>query len=136
MSPPPVALLLAGSLAAASAQTAPSAHWSFAAPTLPEVPLSEAAEAHPIDAFVQRNLAKAGLARNPPAGPRTLARRIALDLTGLPPEPETVERFAKAYQRSPDTAVRQLIDRSLASPHYGERWAQHWLDVIRWAETV
>ena len=70
-----------------------------------------------------------------PADRRTLIRRITLDLTGLPPDPEDVEAFVAAGDDNGE-ACEQLVDRLLASPRYGERWAQHWLDVIRWAETV
>lgn len=86
-----------------------------------------------IDAYIESKLETEGLALNPEADRRTLIRRVSLDVTGLPPTPEEVEAFVadddpKAYEK--------LVDRLLASPRYGERWAQHWLDVIRWAETV
>ena len=83
-----------------------------------------------IDHFINARLAEKGLDKNPPADPQSLVRRIYLDLTGLPPTPDEVVAFV----REPDVA--RLVDRVLASPRYGERWAQHWLDVIRWAETV
>src|SRR5207237_241149 len=67
-----------------------------------------------------------------PAARRTLVRRLSLVLTGLPPRPEDVEAFVT--DESP-TAYARLVDRLLASPHYGERWARHWLDVVRYAET-
>ncbi len=86
-----------------------------------------------IDAAIESRLSGVGLTLNPRADRRTLIRRLTLDLTGLPPSPEEVERFvADAEPR----AYELLVDRLLASPRYGERWAQHWLDVIRWAETV
>ncbi len=85
---------------------------------------------HPVDALIGEKLAERGLTMNPPANPRTLVRRLHLVLTGLPPSPERVEAFV----RDPD--LPRLVDELLASPRYGERWAQHWLDVIRWAETV
>ena len=84
---------------------------------------------HPIDAFVQQRLAKAGLVSSPLAEPRTLVRRLHFDLLGLPPSPDTVAEFAA---NPTDSAYHQLIDRLLASPRYGERWARHWLDVARY----
>ncbi len=86
-----------------------------------------------IDAYVRAKLRSVDLALNPKADRRTLIRRVSLDLTGLPPTPEEVERFVAD---SDARAYEFLVDRLLASPRYGERWAQHWLDVIRWAETV
>jgi hypothetical protein len=71
----------------------------------------------------------------PPADARTLLRRCCFDLTGLPPTPEQVVEFERAFARDPETAVRELIDELLASPHYGERMAQHWLDVVRYADS-
>ena len=87
---------------------------------------------HPIDAFVQQRLAKAGLVSSPLAEPRTLVRRLHFDLLGLPPSPDTVAEFAA---NPTDSAYHQLIDRLLASPRYGERWARHWLDVARYGES-
>src|SRR5205814_6123051 len=74
----------------------------------------------------------AGLAPLPPADRVTLIRRVTFDLTGLPPTPVEVEAFVK---EGSDNAYEKLIDRLLASPAYGERWAQHWLDLARFAET-
>jgi mono/diheme cytochrome c family protein len=85
-----------------------------------------------IDAFIDAKLADQGLARNPPADRRTLIRRATYDLTGLPPSPEEVEAFVN--DPNPH-AYEQLIDRLLASPHYGERWGRHWLDVVRFGES-
>ena len=70
-----------------------------------------------------------------PADPRSLLRRVAIVLTGLPPTAEQTDAFLKAYEESPAEAYDTWVERLLASPHFGERWAQHWLDVIRWAET-
>ncbi len=87
---------------------------------------------NPVDAFVRARLAAAGLAVSPEADRRTLIRRVTLDLTGLPPTPEEVEAFvadgdSRAYER--------LVDRLLASPHYGERWARTWLDIVHYGDT-
>jgi mono/diheme cytochrome c family protein len=85
-----------------------------------------------IDAFVDAKLAEHDLARNPTAGRRELIRRATYDLTGLPPTPEEVDAFVN----DPDPkSYEKLIDRLLASPHYGERWGRHWLDVIRFGES-
>ena len=73
-----------------------------------------------------------GLKPAPPATPEQLIRRVSLGLIGLPPTPEEVDAFVN--DRSPD-AYERLIDRLLASPHYGERWARHWLDLARYAES-
>jgi cytochrome c553 len=71
----------------------------------------------------------------PAADARTFIRRATFDLLGLPPKPEEVEAFAKAYAADAEAAVRDLVERLLASPHYGERWARHWLDVVRYADS-
>jgi hypothetical protein len=86
----------------------------------------------PIDAFVSARLAEKGLEPSPEADRRTLIRRVTFDLIGLPPTPDEIEAFvnetaADAYER--------LVDRLLSSPHYGERWARHWMDVVHFAET-
>lgn len=87
---------------------------------------------NPIDAFVLAKLEEKGLAPAPPADKRTLIRRAYFDLLGLPPTPEEVEQFVN--DAAPD-AWAQLIDRLLASPHYGERWGRHWLDLARYADS-
>jgi hypothetical protein len=108
--------------------------WSLRAPVRPEVPTAAARAQirNPIDAFVFQRLADAGLAPAREADRATLLRRAMFDLVGLPPTPEEVDEFladsvADAYER--------LVDRLLASPHYGERWGRHWLDVVRFGET-
>ena len=88
---------------------------------------------HSIDDYIESGLRANDLTLNPEADRRTLIRRVSLDLTGLPPTPEEMETFVA---NSDPQAYEKLVDRLLASPRYGERWAQHWLDVIRWAETV
>jgi hypothetical protein len=85
-----------------------------------------------VDAFIQARLAQAGLPPPEPADRRTLIRRVYYDLTGLPPTPEEVEAFAA----DPDPrAWERRVDRLLESPHYGEKWGRHWLDLVRFAET-
>jgi mono/diheme cytochrome c family protein len=88
-----------------------------------------------IDEFIAAKLAEKGLDFNPPADPRTLIRRMTYDLHGLPPTPEAVEAFVAESIRDPQSAVRDLVDRLLASPRYGEQWGRHWLDVIRFGES-
>jgi hypothetical protein len=86
----------------------------------------------PVDRFILARLEKVGLKPSPPADRINLLRRITFDLTGLPPTPEEVENFI--HDSRPD-AYERVVDRLLASPHYGEHWAQHWLDVVRYAES-
>lgn len=86
----------------------------------------------PIDAFVRAKLRTAGLEPSPQADRRSLIRRLYEDLLGLPPTPEEIGAFAADAD---PLAWRRLVDRVLANPHYGERWARHWLDVVRFAET-
>ncbi|MEK6479909.1 PSD1 and planctomycete cytochrome C domain-containing protein [Catalinimonas sp. 4WD22] len=97
---------------------------------IPEDYLSE--NTNPIDAFIHQKLAEKELKAAPPADKLTLIRRLSFDLTGLPPTPEEVEDFLK--DPSPD-AYEKVVDRLLASPRYGEQWARHWLDVVRYADT-
>jgi hypothetical protein len=111
-------------------------HWAFQKRQRPEPPTPAAADAawikNPIDAFVIAKLRKEGLAPAPKADRATLIRRVTFDLTGLPPTPAEVTAFVT--DKRPD-AYEKLIDRLLASPQYGERWGQHWLDVVRFSET-
>lgn len=86
-----------------------------------------------IDDFIRSTLRQEALEMNPPADRRTLIRRATYDLIGLPPTPEEIQAFLK--DEAPD-AYEQLIDRLLASPHYGERWGRHWLDVVRFGESI
>ena len=90
----------------------------------------------PVDAFVLRRLDDEGLGPSADAEPGTLIRRVYLDMLGLPPTPGEIEEFARAIRDTDiDQAYDRLVDRVLASPRYGERWAQHWLDVVRFAES-
>src|SRR5262245_34718017 len=112
-------------------------HWAFVKRATPPVPTftlaaDNAWAKNPIDAFILQRLQKAGLKPSPTADRATLIRRVYFDMTGLPPSPREVAAFVA--DKSPD-AWRKLVERLLASPHYGERWAQHWLDVVRFAET-
>ncbi len=106
-------------------QGAPYAsHWSFVPPQRPEP--------NNIDAFLNRRIADAGLQANGPEDPRRLFRRLAFDLTGLPPTVEETERFAAEPS---DRAYEQAVDRMLASPRYGEHMARFWLDLVRYGDT-
>jgi hypothetical protein len=112
-------------------------HWAFQArktvvPPAFEAPSDSAWIANPIDAFVLERLKKDGLKASPPADRVTLIRRVSYDLTGLPPSPAEVSAFVS--DKSGD-AYKNLVERLLRSPQYGERWGQHWLDVVRFAET-
>jgi cytochrome c553/cytochrome c551/c552 len=100
-------------------------------PIVPEVRNPKWDARNDIDRFVLARLEKAGLTPSSPADKRTLLRRVTFDLTGLPPTIEEVEAFAK--DDSPE-AYTTIVDRLLASPAYGQRWARHWLDVVRYAD--
>ena len=113
---------------------AAAAHWSLqpiARPPLPPVQNTEW-PASPLDAFLLARLEQQQIKPSPPADRTTLARRLYLDLVGLPPSPEDVE--AVVTDERPD-AIERLIDRLLASPHFGERWGRHWLDLARYADS-
>jgi cytochrome c553 len=109
-------------------------HWSFKPVKKPDIPKVDNAAwiKTPVDAFVLAKLQENKLAPAPAADKRTLIRRATFDLIGLPPTPDEVAAFEA--DNSPD-AYDKLIDRLLASPHYGERWGRHWLDVARYADT-
>jgi len=108
-------------------------HWSFQPVKRPQTPdVAGDWAKNDIDRFIQKQLADHQLTPNPQAGPRELVRRAYYDLTGLPPEPEVVDAFAA--DPSPE-AWSALIESLLASPHYGEQWGRHWLDLVRYAET-
>ncbi|MBM3764114.1 MAG: DUF1549 domain-containing protein [Acidobacteria bacterium] len=92
----------------------------------------QAAEKGSIDGFIRAELARKNLAPSPEADRRTLLRRVSFDLHGLPPTPEEVRAFEN--DRAPDAYAR-VVDRLLASPRYGERWARHWLDVVHYGES-
>jgi cytochrome c553 len=109
-------------------------HWAFQPVrkvTPPPEPTGWAA--NPVDAFVLARLREHGLRPVPAADRRTLVRRVTFDLIGLPPTPAEVDAFVT--DDSPD-AYAKVVDRLLASPHYGERWGRHWLDVVRYADTA
>jgi hypothetical protein len=112
-------------------------HWSFLPLTNPPVPVlkNRRAARTTVDRFILAKLESKKLSLSPPADARTLVRRIYFDLIGLPPTPAQVGAFTQAHQRNPRAAVESLVDELLASPHHGERWARHWLDVARYADS-
>jgi len=125
-------------------------YWAYRPVVEPPVPAAKNGEwvRTPIDAFILAKLEERGLTPTTPAEARALIRRATYDLTGLPPTPEEVEAFAEKFARSSkdggteerrdresEKAYSELIDRLLASPHYGEKWGRHWLDLVRYAET-
>ena len=122
--PENVTVASAGDRAAAARR-----HWAFQPLREPDLPKDGV---DPVDFFIQARLGSAGLSPSPEADRRTLIRRLSYTLTGLPPSPEEVTHFAN----DPDPqAYAKLVDRLLDSPHYGEHWARHWLDVARYSDT-
>ena len=121
----------------AEVQREKSDHWSFQKVERPSVPEVESSFPvnNEIDQFLQSELKDKGITPSEEADARTLIRRASIVLTGLPPTPEEVANFQTDHAKDSNQAYTKLVDRLLASPHFGERWAQHWLDVIRWAET-
>ena len=107
-------------------------HWAFLPVECPDVPH---ANTNPVDSFLNERLAKEEIPANKMADPLSLIRRASIVLTGLPPRPDRVKKFLFDYDIDPQNTYNALVDELLSSPHFGERWAQHWLDVIRWAET-
>jgi hypothetical protein len=109
-------------------------HWAFVPPKQQALPTVQQTNwpRNAIDYFILARLEAEGLKPSPEADRYTLARRLYLDLIGLPPTPEEAEAFVQ--DKSPD-AYEKLVDRLLASPHYGERWARRWLDLARYADT-
>jgi mono/diheme cytochrome c family protein len=110
------------------------AHWAFQpVRRVAEPPVRNAEWARtPIDRFILAAQEAKGLQPSPPASKETLIRRVTLDLIGLPPTPAEIDAFV---QDSSANAYEKLVDRLLASPHYGERWGRHWLDLARFAES-
>jgi mono/diheme cytochrome c family protein len=114
--------------------TATKTHWAFVPPQRPALPVvkNPAWAKTPVDRFVLARLEKEDLARSPEADRITLLRRASLDLTGLPPSVKEVDAFV--HDKSPNAYEKQ-VDRLLASPHYGEMWARHWLDAAHYADS-
>lgn len=117
-----------------NSQSAVPQHWAYAKPVRPTLPQvkTQGWVRNPIDAFVLARLEKEGLAPSPEASKEILLRRVYLDLVGLPPSVKEMDEFLA--DKSPD-AYEKVVDRLLASPHYGERWARPWLDLARYADS-
>ena len=113
-----------------------SEHWAFQPISTPEPPSLDDTSwcKSPIDYFVLSELVANGLQPSPSADPRTLIRRIRFDLVGLPPSIDEVRAFEEAYLSNPTQAVSDYVEKLLASKHYAERWARHWLDVARYSD--
>lgn len=109
-------------------------HWAWKTPMRPPLPpiVAKAWVRNPVDAFILAKLEAAGLQPAAPATREQLIRRVTFDLIGLPPTPAEIDAFLKD---SAANAWEKVIDRLLASPHYGERWGRHWLDLVRFAES-
>jgi cytochrome c553 len=90
---------------------------------------------HPVDHFLLAKMEERGLRPAADADPRVIIRRLTFALTGLPPTPEETDAFVAAAARNPQSAIAAAADRLLASPRFGERWARHWMDLVRYAET-
>ena len=119
-------------------QPASKCHWAWTAPIQPALPMVQSTEwmRNPIDHFILAKSEATGLKPAACADAATLLRRVHFDLTGLPPTPEEVEQFLKEHAAKPQAAYEAVIDKLLASPHYGERWGRHWLDVVRYADSA
>ena len=126
-------------LAAATAGAADTVWWSYQPVMRPAVPAVKNASwpRTDLDRFILAKLEAKGLQPSPEADPRTLIRRLYFDLLGLPPSPEEVEAFVRECSQigNRQSAIANLVDKLLASPHYGERWARHWLDIAHYADT-
>ena len=129
-------LLLVISAVSACADVSTNAdHWAYRPLTAPPVPLLSAGarpSVNPVDSFIAAKLAEHGLSPAPEADRRTLLRRVSFDLIGLPPTPEELRAFLTDTSTN---AYERVVDRLLASPRYGERWARHWMDAAHFAET-
>jgi hypothetical protein len=135
-----IALILAGfsltDMIGADDKPITAKPWSFA-PVREQVPPTVSDPAwtkNQIDPFILVSIEKAGLKPAPPADARTLLRRMWFDLVGLPPSQEAVEAFSEAVKHNRPAAIRAVVDELLASPHYGERWGRHWLDLARYTD--
>ena len=117
--------------------------WAYqpvAKPAIPKVDSELAAfideaNPNPIDAFLLHDLSEAGLTPNGPTDAKALLRRVYYDLIGLPPTPEEASQFATSFANDPNKALDAVVDDLLARPQYGEKWARHWLDLVRYAES-
>ena len=109
--------------------------WSRKPLTEPSVPVTDGWGRNEVDSFILHKLKAKNLEPSETASPRVLIRRLTFDLTGLPPSPNEIKTFEEEYASDPELAYEELVDRLLASPRYGERFARHWLDVAKYADT-
>ena len=118
----------------AAGEAAKRVHWTYRPLQRPAAPAVKdgAWVRTPVDAFILAKLESQGMRPSPEADRRTLIRRVYFDLVGLPPSPDDVKAFLEDV--SPD-AYEKVVDRLLASPRYGERWARHWIDVVHYGES-
>jgi mono/diheme cytochrome c family protein len=131
LSPAEIAKVSEWIKAGAKGQTAAVSHWAFTPPVYPDVP-RVAKALNPVDSFLLSALQQKKLAFSPPADKRTLLRRVTFDLIGLPPTPQEMEAF---QADTAPNAYEKVVDRLLADPRYGERWARHWLDTAGYADS-
>lgn len=120
------------------AKLAERSHWWSLQPprlTTPPVVADIAWNQEPVDRFIRDGLAKAGLEPAPRADPEVLLRRLSFVLTGLPPTADRVRKFRRQWEANAETAYGELVEELLASPHFGERFARHWMDVVRYTDT-
>jgi hypothetical protein len=114
-------------------------HWAFVPPTKAAVALSPRKSSPKasatIDAFIRARLAREKFSPGKKASPETLLRRLALDLTGIPPTPTEVDTFLESYKKNPEKGYSEAVDRLLASPRYAEKWARWWMDAARYADS-
>ncbi len=110
----------------------PAVLWAYQPLDVESVPNT----AHPVDWFIDRRLKEAGLEPAPDADPQALVRRMSFGLTGLPPLPEAVVAFITNYAENPGQAVKSYATELMTSPHYGEQFGRHWLDVVRYADSA
>lgn len=128
-----LATAVLGALSSSSSAAADDRdHWAFQPIQRPPVPETEE---NPIDGFILAKLKAEGITPSPQADPATLLRRLSLDLTGLLPTPAEVEAFQLAWKSAPESAYASLVERLLDSPHFGEQWGRHWLDLARYADS-
>jgi len=128
------AILLLAAWSQRSAGFAAEAHWAYQAPVRPELPRLAKPQpgANPVDHFIRHRLAKRSIAPSPLAKPEQQARRLFLDLIGRPPQPGEVAAFLADPGQ---VGYERMVDRLLASPQYGEKWARRWLDLARYADS-
>ena len=111
-------------------------HWAFIPPERPALPAQfKSKNESPMDAFVSARLSVEKLRPSREAAPEVLCRRLHLDIVGLPPGPKDVDRFVAAFQKNREQAYHELVERLLASPQFGEKWARGWLDAARYADS-